>query len=135
MIPDVLLPNDFIWARFIAGFIIGAILGSFSGVLAYRLPRRLSIVFPRSHCLSCNTVLHACDLVPVFSWLALRGRCRHCGAKIGIHCIVLEVMTGFACALATAAIGFSASLIIAYAGIVIVAALSACVIQSGISKS
>jgi len=88
---------DDAWFRFILGFIMGAILGSFATMLAYRLPRHLSIVFPRSHCPSCNAALGVRDLVPIFSWLALRGRCRHCHAEIGIRYIVIEIVTSLVC--------------------------------------
>ncbi len=118
MILDVSIFPDALWVRFVAGFLIGAILGSFTGVLAYRLPRRLSIVFPRSHCLSCNAILGLRDLVPIISWLITKGYCRHCGAKIGAQCLVIEISTSLACAIATIAIGFSFWLIPAYAGIV-----------------
>jgi leader peptidase (prepilin peptidase)/N-methyltransferase len=81
------------WFRFALGFIVGAALGSFGTMLAYRLPRRLSIVAPRSHCPSCQTPLGVKDLVPLASWLATRGRCRHCGAKIGAQYLKIELAT------------------------------------------
>ena len=57
----------------------GAAFGSFVNVLAYRLPRRESIVKPRSRCPECGTTIRARDNVPVVSWLLLRGRCREIG--------------------------------------------------------
>lgn len=57
--------------------------GSFAGVLIRRLPDRLPILRGRSACEACGTILSARDLVPLASWLAARGRCRHCGAPIG----------------------------------------------------
>jgi len=118
MILDISSFPDALWIRFVFGFVIGAILGSFTVVLAYRLPRHLSIIFPRSHCLSCNTVLGLRDLVPIVSWLTTCGHCRHCGAKIGTECFVIEVVTSLACAAATLAVGFSFWLIVAYGVIV-----------------
>lgn len=60
----------------------GPFLGSFLGMLTFRMPRGMSIVAPHSFCESCGTRLTLIDLVPVLSWLYLRGRCRHCGAPI-----------------------------------------------------
>lgn len=65
----------------IAG-ILGGLIGSFGNVVIWRVPRNESIVFPGSHCPNCNHRLGPLELVPVLSWLALRGRCRHCGAPI-----------------------------------------------------
>ena len=56
----------------------GLIIGSFLNVVAYRLPRGESLVFPASHCPSCDTPIKPYDNVPVLSWLVLRGRCRSC---------------------------------------------------------
>jgi prepilin signal peptidase PulO-like enzyme (type II secretory pathway) len=111
---------DAVWFRFAVGFLSGAILGSFATMLAYRLPRKMSIVRPRSHCPSCNAVLSVCDLVPVFSWLAMRGRCRHCHAKIGMRYLIIEIATSLACAAACVTIGFSPWLGVGYAAIVAV---------------
>ena len=63
-------------------FFTGAALFSFFEVVAWRLPRRLSPLRGRSVCPACGAVLGPAELVPVASWLALRGRCRHCGARI-----------------------------------------------------
>lgn len=111
-------PLDTAWFRFVLGFILGMIMGSFSTMLAYRLPRRLSIVFPRSHCPSCKTTLDLFDLIPIFSWLAAKGHCRHCHAKIGAQYLVIEIAVSLAFAVATTAIGFVPALLIAYAAII-----------------
>jgi leader peptidase (prepilin peptidase) / N-methyltransferase len=75
----------------IACAVMGLVVGSFLTVVVDRVPRGASIVAPPSACGACGNRLTAPDLVPVFSWIALRGRCRHCGAKIGIEPIVVEV--------------------------------------------
>lgn len=62
--------------------ILGLLVGSFLNVVALRLPRRQSIIYPPSHCMSCYHRLHLLDLIPVVSYLLLRGRCRYCGIRI-----------------------------------------------------
>jgi leader peptidase (prepilin peptidase)/N-methyltransferase len=72
----------------------GLIVGSFLNVVAYRLPRGESLVHPRSRCPSCATQLRALDNIPVVSWLALRGRCHHCGAPVSARYPLVELTTG-----------------------------------------
>lgn len=71
--------------------VLGALTGSFLSVVADRVPRGESIVAPPSACGHCDLRLGPLDLVPVFSWLALRGRCRRCRAPIGIDPLVIEL--------------------------------------------
>src|SRR5262249_25187171 len=71
----------------------GAAIGSFVNVLAYRLPRRESLVKPRSRCPQCGTQIAAYDNIPVVSWIVLRGRCRHCRAPIPIRYPIVEALT------------------------------------------
>ncbi|MEJ2358816.1 MAG: prepilin peptidase [Deinococcales bacterium] len=78
------------WIVGVFAGVLGALVGSFGNVVIYRLPRRESIVFPGSHCPSCNRRLSALELVPIVSFLALRGRCRTCGAAIGWRYPVVE---------------------------------------------
>jgi leader peptidase (prepilin peptidase) / N-methyltransferase len=72
----------------------GLIVGSFLNVVVYRLPRGESLIHPRSRCPSCATQLRAVDNVPVVSWLALRGRCHHCGAPVSARYPLVELTTG-----------------------------------------
>jgi leader peptidase (prepilin peptidase)/N-methyltransferase len=65
--------------------------GSFGGLLAERLPAARPVLFDRSRCAACGTVLGARDLVPILSWLLARGRCRHCGARIGWQPLLFEL--------------------------------------------
>lgn len=60
----------------------GLCIGSFLNVCIYRLPRNESLIKRNSHCTTCGTKIKAYDLIPVFSWLLLRGKCRSCGEKI-----------------------------------------------------
>lgn len=72
--------------------VLGALIGSFGNVVIWRLPRGESIVFPGSHCPHCNKRLSALELVPILSWLALRGRCRHCGKPISARYPLVEAL-------------------------------------------
>jgi leader peptidase (prepilin peptidase)/N-methyltransferase len=78
----------------IAAALGGLLVGSFLNVVAHRLPRGESLVRPRSRCTDCGTQLRAIDNVPVISWLALRGRCHHCGASISARYPIVELLTG-----------------------------------------
>jgi leader peptidase (prepilin peptidase)/N-methyltransferase len=71
----------------------GLIIGSFLNVVAYRLPRGESVVFPASHCPSCDTPIKPYDNVPVLSWLILRGRCRSCHSSISARYPLVEAVT------------------------------------------
>lgn len=76
------------------GFIAGLILGSFIALLTQRWPAGRSVVGGRSHCDDCGATLAARDLVPLFSMLALRGRCRHCGSVIAMRHSWIELAAG-----------------------------------------
>lgn len=117
---------DSFWLRLIFGLIIGAVLGSFGTMLAYRLPRGLSIIAPRSHCPLCKTPLGVADLVPLFSWIFAKGRCRHCGAEISPRYVFIEAATSLLCALLTVFIGFSPVLALGY-GIIVAAIVGLCI--------
>lgn len=75
-------------------FLLGAALFSFMNVVAWRLPRGMDPLKGRSVCPQCGHTLGAPDLVPVFSWLFLRGRCRHCGAHIPARYLLVELLGG-----------------------------------------
>jgi leader peptidase (prepilin peptidase)/N-methyltransferase len=74
--------------------LIGAMVGSFLNVVAYRLPRGESLVAPRSRCTGCGKQIAAYDNVPVLSWLVLRGHCRACGESISARYPLIELFTG-----------------------------------------
>jgi leader peptidase (prepilin peptidase) / N-methyltransferase len=74
--------------------VLGLLIGSFSNVLIWRLPRHESINFPPSHCPNCDHTLAPLDLVPVLSWAALGGKCRYCKAPISPRYPVIELITG-----------------------------------------
>ncbi len=89
---------------------VGLVFGSFFNVVGIRVPKGASIVSPPSHCEECRRRLTAIDLVPVFSYLFLRGKCRSCGAKIGIVHPLMELLTGILYALAYVHFGFTLEL-------------------------
>ncbi len=70
--------------------IFGSLLGSFSNVVILRMAGGKSVIFPPSACPTCNHQLHAGDLIPVFSWLLLRGKCRYCKAPISYQYPLVE---------------------------------------------
>ncbi|MDU5107365.1 prepilin peptidase [Clostridium sp.] len=74
--------------------IIGLCIGSFLNVCIYRIQREESIAFPPSHCTSCGYELKAIDLIPLISYLFLRGRCRKCKEGISIKYPLVEVLNG-----------------------------------------
>lgn len=74
--------------------LLGITIGSFLNVCADRLPEKKSLAFPPSHCDACQRRLTALDMVPVFSYLWLRGRCRYCGARIPLRVPLVEFATG-----------------------------------------
>ncbi|MGE0705086.1 MAG: A24 family peptidase [Vicinamibacterales bacterium] len=82
MTPDVLL-----------AFLVGAVVGSFLNVCIYRLPRNRSVVWPASACPHCRRQLSWFENVPILGYVALRGRCRTCGAAIGVQYPIVELVT------------------------------------------
>ena len=79
---------------FVIVFTTGLLMGSFFNVCIHRIPKKESIVFPASHCTTCNAKLNGPDLIPVLSYLCLRGRCRYCHAKISVRYPLIELLTG-----------------------------------------
>lgn len=80
---------------YILVFVYGIVIGSFVNVLIYRLPLHQNIAVEHSHCMNCNSRLRWYDLVPLFSWLFLRGKCRYCKSKISIQYPLVEAINGF----------------------------------------
>jgi leader peptidase (prepilin peptidase)/N-methyltransferase len=79
--------------------LIGACIGSFLNVVIDRLPESKSLVQPPSHCEGCGRRLSALDLIPIFSYIALRGRCRTCGTRIPLRILLVELGCGLFLAL------------------------------------
>jgi leader peptidase (prepilin peptidase) / N-methyltransferase len=92
--------------------VLGAAIGSFLNVVVHRVPRRESLVSPRSRCPSCWAEITARDNVPVLSWLWLRGHCRHCRATISPRYPAVELVTAVTFAAVVAARGVSVELVV-----------------------
>jgi prepilin signal peptidase PulO-like enzyme (type II secretory pathway) len=73
---------------------VALLVGSFINLVADRLPRRESLVAPRSHCRSCGRVLNVVDLIPVGGYIIRGGRCASCGASIGAGSPAVEALCG-----------------------------------------
>ena len=96
-------------------FLFGAAVGSFLNVCIYRLPQSLSLVRPRSMCLTCKTQIAFYDNIPILSYLLLRGRCRHCGASISLRYPVVELTAGLFAVAVYARSGLSWESLVLYA--------------------
>lgn len=88
-------------------FLFGIVIGSFLNVCIYRIPEKQNIATVRSHCMSCGYTLKWYDLIPLFSYLALRGRCRKCKAKLSVQYPLIEALNGILYLIIFAVYGFS----------------------------
>lgn len=75
-------------------FIMGSYFGSFFTLATYRLPIGQDITHKHSYCPSCNHKLGIMDLIPIFSYIFLGGKCRYCKKKIGSRYFLFEILTG-----------------------------------------
>lgn len=87
--------------------VIGLMVGSFLNVCIYRIPLGGSVVRPRSRCAACNRPLAWYENIPVFSYLALRGRCRTCRTGISLQYPLVEIVTAAAFVMEYAALGLT----------------------------
>ena len=78
--------------KIIIGIVVGGTLGSFFGVLYYRLPQGQSIIKPRSHCEHCKQQLEPRDLIPIASYYMNKGECRFCHASISQSHVIIEAV-------------------------------------------
>ncbi|HZB06907.1 MAG TPA: prepilin peptidase [Thermoleophilaceae bacterium] len=92
--------------------VLGALIGSFLNVVIHRVPRRESLVRPRSRCPECAAPIAPYDNVPVLSWLLLRGRCRGCGERISPRYPLVELLTALAFAAVVLVRGFDEDLVL-----------------------
>ena len=75
-------------------FLFGIVIGSFLNVCIYRIPKGEDIVKTSSHCMSCGYQLRWYDLIPLFSYIFLRGKCRKCGVKLSMQYPIVEALNG-----------------------------------------
>ncbi len=94
MLHDEFVEPQFLIMFYAIAFLFGICLGSFLNVVILRLPKQESLIKRSSHCMTCGTKIRACDLVPVFSWIFLRGKCHSCGEKISPRYPVVESLNG-----------------------------------------
>ena len=94
-------------------FILGAVMGSFYNVLGLRIPKGKSIIKPRSHCERCGHTLDWWELIPIFSFIYLKGKCRNCKTKISWLYPFSEFFCGLLFSISYYSFGFSYDLIIA----------------------
>lgn len=77
-------------------FIFGTLVGSFLNVCIYRIPLNQEIVYTPSHCMNCGVGIKWYELIPVISWLALKGQCRYCKTKLSPQYPIIELINGLA---------------------------------------
>lgn len=75
-------------------FIMGAFIGSFASLAVYRIPIKEDILIKHSYCPNCKEKLVLKDLIPIFSYIYLKGKCSHCGKKIRARYLILELLSG-----------------------------------------
>ena len=87
--------------------VLGAVFGSFYLVVALRLPKEEPFMLERSHCDNCKHVLSWYELIPIFSYIFLKGKCRKCGSRIPIYTLLVEIFTALIFCLGYYLYGFS----------------------------
>lgn len=91
---------------YIGIFLYGIVVGSFLNVCIYRLPKEESLITNGSHCMTCGAKIKKYDLIPLFSWLILRGKCRNCKAPIAWRYPFVEALNGILWCLCFMKFGF-----------------------------
>ena len=96
-------------------FLYGIVFGSFLNVCIYRLPKGESIVKVNSHCMTCGKRLHWYELIPLFSWIFLRGKCHGCRSKISVQYPLIEAANGLLFVLCLAVKGLTLDMVLCQA--------------------
>ena len=104
--------------------IFGLLFGSFLNVVILRIPAEESVVFGASHCTSCHTPLRPWHNIPLFSWLALGGKCSFCKTKISLQYPLIELLSGAIFVVLAVKMGMSAATLFAYLSFMMLLALS-----------
>lgn len=112
-------------AYVLLAFFYGASIGSFLNLIADRLPEGQSVLRPASHCAACGRRITPLELVPVLSYLVLRGRCYRCRASIPLRVLVIEVVLGLLAGYLWWAMGISPAslLLLGYSGLFLLMAV------------
>ncbi|MEG1548005.1 MAG: prepilin peptidase [Clostridia bacterium] len=97
----------YLWPYYLFMALFGLAIGSFLNVCIWRIPRNESISRGRSHCVKCNTQLKAYELVPLISYIFLRGKCRTCGTRISPLYPLVELLGSAAFVVAAIVYGFT----------------------------
>ena len=105
-------------------FLISICIGSFINVLIYRLPNKEDFFISRSYCQSCKHILNGKDLIPIFSYIQLKGKCRYCNSKISKQYIFIEIISGLLGVLCYIRYGFNMNWIFHFLVIEICIAIS-----------
>lgn len=87
--------------------LFGILIGSFLNVCIYRIPKGENITTTRSHCMACGNVIKWYDLIPVISYILLRGKCRFCKAKLSVQYPIIELLNGLLYCLIAAVAGIN----------------------------
>ena len=105
-------------------FAIGASIFSFLNVVIYRLPRHIQFSLGKSMCTSCGHSLAPNDLIPIISWVSLKGKCRYCGEPISARYTIVESIGGVSAVICTLVLGINVWALVAFliSGAVTVAA-------------
>ena len=105
-------------------FAIGASIFSFLNVVIYRLPRHIQFSLGKSMCTSCGHSLAPNDLIPIISWVSLKGKCRYCGEPISARYTIVELIGGVSAVICTLVLGINVWALVAFliSGVVTVAA-------------
>lgn len=74
-------------------FVLGACLGSFYACIGYRIPNKISLLYPKSHCEGCKKTLKWYMNIPLFSYIFLKGKCEYCNKKISKLNFIIELFT------------------------------------------
>ena len=95
-------------------FAIGASVFSFLNVIIYRFPRHKTFTLGKSECTSCHHELTYKDMVPIISWLSLKGKCRYCGSPISSRYMLVESIGGISAVCCTMVLGINLWALIAF---------------------
>ncbi len=98
-------------------FIIGTLFGSFLTLATYRIPLHKDILYSNSFCTKCNHKLSFLDLIPIVSFVCLRGKCRYCKTKISFRYPLIEILTGLAFVVLALGIGININTILTFKGL------------------